>query len=311
MEQYYYPKTIKGITVALLDMFNDIVVKKYDVNENVIKQISVPIMFGPVEKAQQDRTEDHYFTVEVSSVSYIPFENISTTATDVYFERQVVEKNVRFYQQLPRMALTLDSITYAPNRVAGANEWRYWIADTLNLSDDILSDYQPAPWDINYTLHIKADKIDYFSQIMENILPYFNPKLFLRMKEFSFLNIERDIPVSIGSVNPEFSDDLDATQRRDINVSINLTVEAYFYRPYTYSKLIKIINTKYWIGDNEVFTHGFSTSALQTSGSLILSGTAPLSSDYITSGTGYNLDYNYNWYKQVHETSAFGFSARP
>lgn len=295
MLTYYYPKTLFGITVALLNMFNEIKVVKHDSSGTSLGEKNVPITFAPTEKYHKDRIEDHY----------VDADNI--------------ENNQRYYLQIPRMAMTLNGIAYSPDRASGANQWRYWFQKSLGLSqgeiDQIYSDYQPTPYDYNFSLYIRTDHIDCLAQILENILPYFNPKLMLRVKEFSFLNIERDLPVSMDGVNPDFSDDMTENDSRHVNASINLTVEGWMYRPVVQSKVIKIINSNYYNYDTGVFWEGYRTSAYQTSaGNLVETSALPLSGDYFTSGsvsadtvvsgTDYGNNKEFVWFKRYEGSSA-------
>ena len=137
MIKYYYPRTIRAITIALLDMFNDIRVVKYDSNNIPIGEKEVPITFGPVEKYHQDRLEDHYY------------------------DMNNVEHNKRYYLQIPRIALVPTGITYDPDRATGVNEWRYWYQQSLELNgaeiDEVFSDYQPTPCNFSFTVYIKND----------------------------------------------------------------------------------------------------------------------------------------------------------
>lgn len=303
MLTYYYPETIKGVVVSLMDLFNDIKVYKYDASGTSADEYPVFFTYGPVQKYHQDRIEDHYF---------------DTSAVDLSGYTQITETNQPYYLQTPRMALTLESITYNGDRAYGVNEWRYWLQQTLELTatdlERVFADYQPTPYDLNFNLAIMTNSMDYFAQIMENILPYFNPKLYLRVKEFSFLNVNRDLPVSIGGIPLEFSRDLGENDRREVNASIDLTVEAFMYRPWTYSKIIKVINTRYFINTVEVTTsatsaftsgsvlaEGYSTSGYMTSGGVPLSGTdIPTSYDF--SGTYDDGVKEFNWFRNFSAT---------
>jgi hypothetical protein len=148
----------------------------------------------------------------------------------------------------------MNGIAYNADRAYGVNEWREWFSEALvdgANPDTVLRDYAPAPYDINYTLYLMADSMDYFAQIMENILPYFNPALFLRVKEFSFLNLERDLRVTMPGVVPEFiSPEMNDSDRRLVNATMDLTVEAWQYRPFEYSKIIKVIKSQYFVVDS-------------------------------------------------------------
>lgn len=292
MEIYFYPKTIKNITTALLDMFNDIIIKKYDKSKNVVQNYIVPLQFGPLEKAQQENLNQHYYTTDN------------------------VEQGKRFYMMIPRMALILNGISYDADRAYGVNEWRYWFGSTYGLSavtnDDVFSDYQPTPYNLEYSLSVRSDSLDYLAQILENILPYFNPKLFLRVKEFSFMNIERDLPVSVGSVAPEFIEDIGENDDRYVNATLNLTVEAFMYRPWTTSKIIHVINSQYFVRDavnwpstsaaptsSYTLDNKYSTSGFDTSGGLIPSSATNFSAltpdEYNFSGHYDGGDKDFYW----------------
>ena len=285
MIKYYYPRTIRAITIALLDMFNDIRVVKYDANGIPISEKNVPITFGPVEKYHQDRIENHYF------------------------DSKNVEHNQRYYLQIPRIALTPNGVAYDPERATGVNEWRYWFQETLEISesqlDEIFSDYQPTPYTFSFTLYIKNDSMDYMSQILENILPYFNPTLMLRVKEFSFLNVERDIPVTLDGVGYDFIEDETAPDTRYVNASLNLTVKGYMYRPFITSKIIKSINSKY-LNYNGVLLEGFHTSGVLTSGGVPIETSAvPAMDTYFTSGHFESTVKEFDWFKaEMEQTSA-------
>lgn len=291
MIKYYYPRTVRAITIALLDMFNDIKVMKFDDNNNIISEKDVPITFGPVEKYHQDRTENHYFDADN------------------------VEHNQRYYLQIPRIALVPNGIVYDPERATGVNEWRYWMKESLGLSEgeieEVVSDYQPTPYNFNFTVYIKNDSMDYLSQILENILPYFNPTLMLRVKEFSFLNIERDLPVTLDGVGYDFIDDESAPDTRYVNATMNLTVRGFMYRPFLMSKVVKVINSKYIEMPNSNLIEGFHTSGVETSGcgTPIDTSAVPSSGDYWTSGFIATTTKEYNWYKEIMDVSGVDVSA--
>lgn len=307
MKNYYFPRTISNVTIALMDMFNDIKVLKYDSFGVSADEYNVPILFGPMEKEYMQRTEDHEYVA---------------SAKDINGYTQVEPYGQRYYISTPRMSLVMNGIAYNADRAYGVNEWREWFAETLvdgvNV-DEVLRDYQPTPYDINYTLYIMTDSMDYFSQIMENILPYFNPALFLRVKEFSFLNIERDLKVTMPGVVPEFvSTEISDDERRYVNATMDLTVESWMYRPFEYSKIIKVINSKYFVVDASspaasamsassisssdfdgisISADYFSTSGVKyTSAGDLPSSAVPTSGTYTFSGSFIDDVKNFAWF---------------
>lgn len=276
MINYYYPKTLRGIVVALTDMFNDLEVVRYDDNGNVSKTIKVPITFGPVNKYQYLRKER--------------------------------ESNKEYYLQLPRIALVWNGINYSPERATSTNDERAFYDTGINIDkiDSFITDIMPAPYDYQFELDIRTEMIDDLAQILENILPYFNPALYLRVREFSFLNIERNLQVQLDSVSPEMVEQQEENEKREVNAKIAITVKGWQYRPLSQKKIIKYIESRYFVSSDVItpatrmLVNGFSTSgvdnvsAAPSSASYDTSGTFQKSigaeeAYYYTSGTSYNL----------------------
>jgi hypothetical protein len=241
---YYYPKTVYNISVALTDLFNDLTIYRYDSNGTSAKAINVPISFGPMEKTFQFRKEQ--------------------------------ESGQRYYLQLPRMAIIMNGVTFAADRARSLEETREWLSQYVNIAgsnNTLFEDFQPTPWDYHFTLNIRTELLEDFSQIIENILPWFAPKRMLRVKEFSFLNIERDLPVSLVGMNTDFTDDIDETQMRQINGTIDLVVEGWMYKgPIAVAKIVKAIKSQYFVGINNNFINSFVTSGFNATSAIPTSG---------------------------------------
>lgn len=266
--QYYYPRTIRTILVALLDAFNDIHVYNFEnpisgttSNADLIK---VPIGFGPMDKRHMSRLEG--------------------------------ESNQRYYEQLPKIGIAIKNIEYDADRVTGANEYRYFADDNVSLHDveTFFKDVQPTPYNINFDMKIRTNSMDQILQIAEQILPYFNPDLRLSIKEFSFLNINRDVDISLNGFDIEYVEEMTENDRREVNGNISIVAKAVLYKPYTTSSIIKFIDSKYYInqtnslsGTNSVSGSAYNllTTSYLTSGFESLSVSAfPNPNQYSTSG---------------------------
>lgn len=254
MKTYYYPNTIYNVSVAFLNMFNDIVVKKYDRSNNVVKSISVPIRLGPVDKMHDSRREDYNIT------------------------------NEPFYMTLPRMAVVGPQLSYNPERATSVNTVRHFYNETLGL--DLLSDFHsdphPTPYDFQYDLHIRSQDMVYYAQILENILPYFNPSRSLRVKEFSFLNVERSLIVKFnGDASLETNEEMGESEIDQYSTVLSFVVEGWMYYPKFESSIIKKINSKYYVNTTGDYTDGYKTEEYETSG---YTGTSAFPDVYETSG---------------------------
>jgi len=223
MISYFYASTLENITTALLEKFSHMEIHRFNKDRTqLIKIVNVPILFAPTEKAYQTRAED--YTAESES------------------------KGIRYYQTLPRLALNLNSITYDPSRATGVNEQREFIAGNGETRVDLM----PTPYNFGYTLSIRAEYLTDLSMIIEGVLPYFNPQLYLRVKEFSWMNIERDLPVILNNFTPAFSDELNKEQKRQLDATIDFTVQGFMYKPITDAVLVEEFIVRFYAGNQTI-----------------------------------------------------------
>lgn len=265
--QYFYNSTIRNLVVAMSSLFNNITVRRYDDFGNVSKEISpVPLKFGPLSKYYMRRMEDGSLK--------------------------------RYYIQLPTMALTIAGFNYNPDRATSTKERRHISdPDSYNNPEDFLSDMMPAPWDVNFTLSIRTESFQDFCQIVEQILPFFNPSVYLRIKEFNTINLERDIRVTLNGMNNDFSEDIEEDTVRTVNGSLDFTADAWFYKPLESSKVINKIKTKYGFDPSYNMFEWYNTSAITLSAvSSVYNSTSALqTSGTVISGTFESNDIDYGY----------------
>lgn len=245
MQTYYYPRTIRRIAAEIISVFNELRVYNY---QNPISgatsaasEVSVPIVMGPVDRAYWTRLEER--------------------------------SGKRYYDGYPSMALTFEGLQYDSSRTEGAKEFRqfheYEPFDTLS---SFFQDTIPTPFDLSFTLHIRTAINDHILQIIENVCAYFNPYLILRMKEFVFLNIARDVRLELSpEISMEYPEEINEESSREFKTKLNLTAKAWLYKPISSVSMIRVINSKYYINnvdlsgsDSEynVLTEEFSTSGV-------------------------------------------------
>ena len=233
LNDYFFKDEIRNVTVALLDMFNALKVYRKDKNGNVAKIIDVPVKFGPAEK---------YFLFQMQR-----------------------ESGKKYYVTKPSIQVEFTNLEYDSERVTGPNELRQFYEDVIetSASEQFWSDVQPSPWNFNYTVQIQTESMSDMSQLLENILPGFNPSLHLRVKEFNFMNIERNMKVQInGGVSFDYPQEMSEEDSRFINATISLTVNAYLYRPVDREYIIKFIKMRYYYNNDRSHYEQYSTSGM-------------------------------------------------
>ena len=79
--------------------------------------------------------------------------------------------------------------------------------------------------------------------ILEQILPSYNPDRSITIQEFSFLpGFTRDIKVNLESVDLQFVDEVEEGALRRIEASLSFAVDINFYKPLYANDVIKSIN---------------------------------------------------------------------
>lgn len=270
--QYYYPRTIRGIVTAVLAFFNDIHVHRLDDHGSLVKDILVPMKFGPTDKSFQFRAEKEFGS--------------------------------KYYVSTPNITFALTNIQYDSERATGVNETRLFYDERIGLDnlDDFWADTQPTPYDFNFSMQILTESMDDWCQIIENILPYFTPAVYLRVKEFSFLDIERDLQMTLSNISTDFLMEQGEEEKRYVNGTVDFTVKGVLFKPIKNAKIIKKIQSRYMAYDGNNY---YQTSQYDTSGTVDLSA-APLTSAYTNYGvipisqiTSAGVELSANWYQNM------------
>lgn len=140
---------------------------------------------------------------------------------------QQAELNKPIQITLPRISFEMVSIQYDPTRKAN-------ITQTFKACDDggnIKKVYMPVPYNIGFQLNIMTKLQDDALQIVEQILPHFQPSFNLTVDLIDSIGEKRDIPVVLDSVS--FTDDYegDYSTRRTLIYTLNFTAKTYLFGP--------------------------------------------------------------------------------
>ena len=213
---YYYNQIIRKTIIAFGTVFNQIHIKHQDVGDSVISDMRVPLAYGPMQK----------FLARIE---------------------QQPELNKPVQITLPRMSFEMTSIQYDATRKAG-------VTQTFKASDgvNIKKVYMPVPYNIGFELNILCKLNDDALQIVEQILPYFQPAFTLTVDLIDSIGEKRDIPLNLDNVS--FQDDYegDFSTRRAIIYTLNFTAKTYLFGPIadTTDGLIRKVQVDYYSDTN-------------------------------------------------------------
>ena len=197
---YFYHKKIRKAVAAFGTMFNNIYVLRTNSSNEVISQVKVPLSYAPKQK-------------------YL--ERIR--------ENPDLDTDTKIAIKLPRMSFEIVSFTYDQSRQLQKTNNFFQAGSSNSIRNRF---YSFVPYSINFQLSIYAKSQDDALQIVEQILPYFNPQYTLTMKPFNdYPQIKEDIPITVVGVN--FSDDYEGPMeaRRTIIYTLDFDMKINLYGP--------------------------------------------------------------------------------
>ena len=207
---YSYHEIFRKTIVAFGTLFNNIELRRSD------EVMKVPLAYGPKQKflARLDQNPD--------------------------------PTNKRVQITLPRISFEINSITYDSSRKVSPTQ-KIKIASTTDKNKNV---FMPVPYNIGFELGIIAKNQEDGLQILEQILPFFQPHYNLSVKLITSVNEIKDVPVVL--TNVEYEDDYegDFTSRRAIIYTLQFTAKTYLYGPIQDSKIIKKVVTDYYTDTN-------------------------------------------------------------
>lgn len=211
---HFYHQKIRKCVAIFGALFNNI----YVVRQN--GQVKVPLSYAPKQKYLERIREN----------------------PDLSQNSQVAIK-------LPRMSFEITSFSYDATRqltkLSNFNTLGTAITNRQKF-------YSPVPYNINFQLNVYAKNQDDALQIVEQILPTFNPQYSLTIKPFAteYPNFKEDIPIVIQSLS--FSDDFEGAmeQRRTIIYTLDFEMKVSFYGAINTGKIIRTSNVDLYLQEN-------------------------------------------------------------
>ena len=146
---------------------------------------------------------------------------------------------------LPRLSFELQSYSYDPTRKA--SPITKFTAKSPAQKTKIKKVFLPVPYEIGFRLSFASKQQDDTLQILEQILPHFQPSFQVTVNMLEGIEEKRDIPFTLTNVS--FSDEYegDFSTRRFIQYDLDFVAKTYFYSevPTDESGVIKKVQVDY------------------------------------------------------------------
>ncbi len=214
MFEYFYNEILRKTIIGFGTLFNDLTIKQ----ENSV--VKVPLAYGPVQKflARLEQAPNLSQAVQIS---------------------------------LPRMSFEFIGLTYDPARKVTTTQ-QITVKDPSG-GTDIKKVYTPVPYNMQFELNIMTKLNDDALQIVEQILPYFQPSYNLTVNLVSEINEKKDVPIVLENVS--FQDDYegDYTSRRVLMYTLRFTAKTYLFGPVAAATkdIVKSVSVRYLAGGSK------------------------------------------------------------
>lgn len=201
---YHYNQIIRKCVVGFGTLFNNIEIRKFNDDGSVYQRMKVPLAYGPRQK----------FLARLTEQPDLGRPNAIT---------------------LPRLAFEMTGMVYDPTRKQSPIQYCLTNED----SEGVRKTFVPVPYNLEFQLSILSKTQDDCLQIVEQIVPFFQPSFNLSIKLVEEAGIIKDVPIILNSIN--FDDDYegDFSTRRALVYTLTFTVKTYIYGPTTDTGLIK------------------------------------------------------------------------
>lgn len=118
---------------------------------------------------------------------------------------------------------------------------------TANDKNSFKYQYNPVPYNFEFKVYVYVKNVEDGTKIIEQILPYFTPDWTTTISIIPEMEITMDIPIILNDISYEDKYDGDFKEHRATIWTIDLTLKGYLYGPVKKSKIIKFINTNFYI----------------------------------------------------------------
>ena len=194
MFEYFYNEIFRKTIISFGTLFNNLTIKQ---EGSVVK---VPLAYGPTQK----------FLARLE---------------------QAPNLNQSVAMSLPRMSFEFTGLNYDPSRKVTTTQ-QFTVKNPED-NTDIKKQYMPVPYNMQFELAIMCKLNDDALQIVEQIVPYFQPSYNLTVNLVSTINEKRDIPVILENITMQDDYEGDFEQRRVLLYTLRFTAKTYLFGPVT------------------------------------------------------------------------------
>ena len=198
MFEYFYHEILRNTIIGFGTLFNNINIKHTNDSDQTVSVIKVPIAYGPTQK----------FLARLE---------------------QVPNLNKPVQISLPRMSFEFIGLTYDPSRKTSTTQT--FLSGLSADEKQVRKTYMPVPYNMQFELAIFTKLNDDMLQIIEQILPYFQPAYTLSINLVNTIGEKRDIPIVLEGITMDDQYEGSFDTRRALIYTLRFTAKTYLFGP--------------------------------------------------------------------------------
>ncbi len=219
MFEYFYHEILRKTVVAFGSLFNNISIKHNSNDGSTFSVIKVPLAYGPTQKflARLEQSPNLNKPVQIT---------------------------------LPRMSFELVGLSYDPTRKSTTTQT--FLTSSASDKTQEKKSYLPVPYNLDFELSIMSKLNDDMLQIIEQILPYFQPAYTISIDLVKEIGEKRDVPVVLNNISMSDDYEGDFSTRRSLTYTLRFTAKTYLFGPISSvsSDIIKKVSIGFVSGDS-------------------------------------------------------------
>ena len=214
MFEYFYNEIFRKTIISFGTLFNDLTIKQTD------STVKVPLAYGPTQKflARLEESPD---------------------------------LSKRTAMTLPRMSFEFVGLNYDSSRKVTTTQ-QITVKDP-NDGTVTKKAFMPVPYNMQFELSIMTKLNDDALQIVEQILPYFQPSYNLTVQLVETMKEKRDIPIILENVTMDDQYEGNFTTRRVLLYTMRFSAKTYLFGPVTTATkdIVKSVGIRYLAGGSK------------------------------------------------------------
>ena len=203
MAAIQYNRVIRKIVIGFGNLFDDVTLVRYNAENQETERFLIPIAYA---------TKERY---------------VMRLEEDLNLDKKV-------QVTLPRFSFEMTGFSYDSTRKLNTN-----VKNFASTNGGVLGQYNPVPYNFDFSLYLYVRNIEDATQVLEHILPYFTPDYTIKLNLIPEMGVVKELPIVLNNTSHEIIYEGNRDQEtRMIIWTLNFTVKGYIFGKSSSAKVI-------------------------------------------------------------------------